>query len=77
MFKVGDVVVCINDISCNQELIKNNKYIVSGVFDDEFLIVKEFNATPLLSSRFIHLSEYRKQKINKIKERICTDVEIR
>ena len=77
-FDIGDSVVCINDdlrgINGVFEIKKNNIYtirkITTIVNNNSFLIyLNEVNSS-YSCDRFISLYELRKQKINKIKDKI-------
>lgn len=74
MFKEGEQLVAIKD---DHYLTKDKVYIAEQVqktFDDEYLVFLEVDdgiAQWYGTEDFISLLEYRKQKISKIKERIC------
>ena len=76
MFRVGDKVVCINNMDSSvivnktypmKDLCIGKIYTVSGVVNDmmNFFIV-DGESLSYFSYRFIHLKEYRKKKLNKI-----------
>jgi len=77
MLKVGDIVICIDDKSSlyddnNKDyemcLNKYSIYKISHVYkhNDSYVILKEESGAYL--SRFITLKEYRKQKLEKLKQ---------
>lgn len=78
MFNIGDKVICINDDLNNIqgifEIKKSRIYTIKHIMEigsnNILLYFEEINKS-YLSTRFISLLDYRKQKINKIKERIC------
>lgn len=71
MLKEGDTIVCIDETDSRVGLIKYKNYIVKTILGWDYIIIEEFNKEFFLSKRFILLSEFRKQKINNIKARIC------
>jgi len=73
MFEIGDKVVCIkDDASSYLELKKHNTYTIKkiGVSVYPYILIEEIPGWYHLE-RFISLVEYRKNKILKIKQRIC------
>ena len=78
MFKVGDIVVCINTEYDKKRsepcpLILYGVYTVSHMIGGTGLaILVNYKNTAFGSYRFIHLTEYRKQKLQKI----CSKLEI-
>ena len=70
MFKVGDQIVCLNNIDCENNLKLNKIYIVSTSQLHYIAVEGIYNV--LNSNRFISLVEYRKQKL----EKICSKLEI-
>lgn len=77
-FRVGDKVVCINDSNHNDVslgflLEKNKVYIVKKVVNNEVynaIKVEELLGINFNQDRFRLLSDVRKEKLNKIKNRI-------
>jgi len=73
--KAGDKLVCVNIAPNYIELIKDNVYTVKGIYDDDidgmsYIILEELiNWYPLF--HFAPLVDLRKDKILKIKQRIC------
>jgi len=69
MFKVGDRVVCINDIPFNRmkpllNIYKYKVYTVNSSDDDFTELFETHNFYN--SNRFVLLSKIRKQKLNKL-----------
>lgn len=69
MFKVGDEIVCIDNINLEDFITVGNIYIVVYVISNKFLEI-EYNNARLLATRFIKY-DYRSEKLLKLKERIC------
>ena len=67
MFKVGDKVVCINDIDMfNNEIKLYNTYTIKHLTPHNiFVYFNEIDKSSLCNN-FISLTEFRKQKIKKI-----------
>ena len=74
MFNIGDKIVCIDNTKIDDVLKLNVIYTVSKIdnYDFDHIKIKEFGAGWISINRFMSLSEIRKQKINIIKERICS-----
>jgi len=79
MFKAGDTVICINDSSAGSSGLKlHNKYVVDIIFDRMYCYLfpikpngeVEKNSYVFLNERFINIVEFRKQKIEKIRNEI-------
>lgn len=73
MFKVGDRLICIESEGTSL-LIKNKLYIVvrycHSTSSDMVYVETGYNIIGYFTERFVSLSEYRKQKLNKIEQ--CT-----
>ena len=74
MFNIGDKIVCIDNRKLDWILKLNVVYTVSEIDNYEFnhIKIKELGVGWFYNNRFMSLSEIRKQKINNIKERICS-----
>ncbi len=74
MFKVGEEVICINNLTYYGDVINllelNKKYIVTGLLKDKLnnysLILEGITRNGFNSNRFVSLLEYRKLKIKKL-----------
>lgn len=79
MFESGDKIICISDVA--DPLYKSQTILKEGdIFTVEYQIGKKvslFESTYYLYSKkhFISLLEYRIEKINKIKDNICSKSE--
>ena len=51
MFKVGDVVVCVDNASMETKLSNGEKYVVDKVYDEDHICVKGFSGI-IHSDRF-------------------------
>ena len=77
MFKVGDKVICINDelkgYQGTFEIVKLKEYTIKKITGEAttecILFFNEVNNS-YMSSRFLTIPEFRRLKINKIKESI-------
>lgn len=78
MFNKGDTVVCIDDSDVGSSgLLLHKKYVVDFIFDSMYCYLYPINQNGEVGKmsgvfpkkRFITLEEFRKQKINKIRER--------
>jgi hypothetical protein len=79
-FKVGDRIVCVNDVIVGDYLVLNKVYVVKDFFFDEdfrgeFInFVKVQGVNKFFSfERFISLKEYRRRKLKKIYERLLNE----
>jgi hypothetical protein len=77
MFKIGDKVICINDelkgYQGNFEIVKLKEYTIKKIVGEKTTeCILFFNGVnnSYFSSRFLTIPEFRKMKINKIKESI-------
>ena len=73
MFKIGDKIVYINDLSGynrNSVLILHKKYTVLITLDTGTIRIKEHPGWTFLPSRFELLIKHRELKINKILNKI-------
>jgi len=68
MFKVGDRVVCINNTKIDYKfnLYYNKIYIITSIDDVVRIKIDNINYE-YFNLRFISLKEYRKQKLNNLK----------
>ncbi len=74
MFKTGDKVVCINSVVYNDvNLVLHNTYVICETFNFNGVnIIVDGRKIALSGDRFKLLSDFRKQKI----EKICSKLEI-
>jgi len=66
MFKVGDKVVCIDNLRNEQTLSVGKIYTIDGSSEKYGSVFVRIGFQTYYQHRFIHLKEYRKQKLNKI-----------
>lgn len=80
MFEEGDVVVCVENKSMDTQLTIGKNYVIlkvinGGSFNKQYDMIQIMTdihiKNTIFASRFISQVEYRKEKIFKIKERIC------
>lgn len=75
MFRVGDRLICIDDIdSPGNSLTKNVIYTISRVneeIDGSYYIgLREVSSFSFCSNRFVSVVKYRREKLNKLKAKI-------
>ena len=66
-FNKGEKIVCVNEEFQEHILSSHRVYTVDWYSEDTMFHVKEFNYPRLSENRFISLVEYRKLKIDKIR----------
>ena len=81
MYKVGDTVVYVNDIFMGWTqghmklgLTKYKKYTITNLSEGHKLcfVINDYGIEDFYNiKRFVMLTEYRKTKLEKIKEKIC------
>jgi hypothetical protein len=81
MFKIGDEIVCINNVSVygnrTEPLVMYHKYTVKEIVHIKnarhnfiSIVPNGFLGMGFNQNRFVHLDEYRRMKINKIKKEV-------
>jgi len=75
MFKIGDKVVCVNNNGIIYSLMEDDRLVLYKVYTVSesgypFISFDEFEEDAFKWNKFISLSQFRKQKINKILDKI-------
>jgi len=71
MFEVGDKIICLDDADASRPIKKFNIYNVKKINTfNNCILLEEIYDYWFDSERFILFSEFRRTKIEKIKERI-------